>query len=91
MIANEIHKKPMLSFGFGVLEKTIFLGESVTIFQNNIYNTEDVIIKFGGSSKPIYGFSFQPVSVGEHDLQCSLQIKKARVLLKSNTIKLTVI
>ena len=91
MIANEIHKKPMLSFGLGVVAKTISLGDTVTIFQNSVYNDNGVVLNFGNASKSIYGFSFQPLSVGQHDLQCLLQIKTAGVVLKSNIIKLTVI
>ena len=91
MIANELHIKPMLSFGLGVLEKTITLGDTVTIFQNNIYNTDEVVFIFNGARKPIYGFDFTPSSIGVHNLECTMQIKVARATLKSNIIKLNVV
>ena len=91
MIANELHRKPMLSFGLGVLEKTISLGQTTTVYQNNIYNNEEYILRLDGINKPIYGFNITPVSTGVHEIQCVLQVKKVGAFLKSNIIKLTVV
>lgn len=91
MIANELHRKPMLSFGLGVLEKTITLGETVTVYQNNIYNDDEYILRLDGIGKPIYGFDFEPSTLGEHTIQCVLQVKKVGAFLNSNIIKITVV
>jgi len=91
MIQNELNRKPVISFGLGVFETTIALGDSVTIFQNEIYNTETFELIFNLMAKNVYQFDYTPTLTGDYDLKVNLVTKDGKINMESNTIILHVI
>lgn len=91
MIQNYRNKKPIISFGLGVVEKTITLGDTVRIWQDSIYNGEEYFLRYIASVKPIYGFELTPTATGVLNISCRIISNDGKINIKSNTIKLTVI
>lgn len=92
MIANEINKRPFISFGLGKIEKTISLGDDVKVWQNEIYNKDTFDLYFDTLPQlDLYSFSFTPDSTGTFNLQASIKNKITDVEVLSNTIILNVV
>lgn len=91
MIQNELNRKPKLSFGLGVTNKTINLGDTVTLYQNTIYNFDEYELLFNFMAKDIYQFDYTPPSAGVYELQVRVVTKDLKVDMMSNKITLTVI
>lgn len=76
MIIENKLKKPRISFGLGVLETTIKLGESILVYQNSLIKgdakTENIIVT--------------PITTGKQEIQYTLTNG-----FKSNKIILNVI
>jgi hypothetical protein len=91
MILNYRNKRPIITFGLGKVEETISLGETVRIWQGEIYNGDNYKLRYAGTDKPIYGFELTPVSTGVLNIQCHILSLDGKVNILSNIIKLTVI
>ena len=91
MITNALNKRPAISFGLGSIKETINVGDTVTIFQNEIYNTTTFELLFNGLSKNINQFEYTPPSVGVYDLTANIITKDGKINMTSNKIILTVI
>lgn len=90
MILKELNKRPKISFGLGKTKLTIQLGQSVTIFQNEIFNTDLFTIRFQGLAKNTYSFNYTPNQTGEFMLEVEAVNKLKNSVKKSNKIKLIV-
>ncbi|MDI9256327.1 hypothetical protein [Flavobacterium sedimenticola] len=91
MIANERNKRPIISFGLGKTEMTITLGDTVTIWQNEVYNNDEFGLRYLGVKKNLYSFELTPIAAGVIEIQCSILNTAETIEIKSNIIKLTVI
>lgn len=91
MIANEKNKKPKISFGLGKVNASIKLGESITIYQNEIFNSAYHQQLYDGMFKDLYAFTITPSSAGDYELQTIVKNKYLDTERKSNKIKLTVL
>lgn len=91
MILNYRNKRPIITFGLGKVEETISLGETIRIWQGEIYNGEQYKLRYEGVDKPIYGFEITPTSTGTIDIQCRILSNDGKTNILSNIIKLTVI
>lgn len=81
----------MISFGLGKVEETINLGETIRIWQGEIYNGDNYKLRYAGTDKPIYGFELTPDTAGVLNIQCRILSLDGKVNILSNIIKLTVI
>lgn len=91
MITNEIFKRPIISFGLGVTEKTISLGDTVRIWQNEIYNGDEYSLVYDDDPYPVYGFELTPSSTGTLNIACRISGNSGKVFILSNTITLTIV
>jgi hypothetical protein len=91
MILNERFKAPIISFGKAEIEATIILGETVTIFQNEIF-VLDKVLNFKGADKDnLYQVEYTPTTVGVEFLTVNVSDEAKTIIRKSNKIKLNVI
>ncbi|MGV3695507.1 hypothetical protein [Flavobacterium sp.] len=68
---------------------TIPLGESVTVWQDEIYNDDFTLDYDGDRKESVYSFVIEPEEVGSFSIEAEVKFKGGRAL-KSNTIKLIV-
>ena len=91
MITNQKNKRPIISFGLGRTEKTISLGETVKVWQNEIYREDNYFLRFFPIDAPVYGFEYTPTSTGTELIQARIISNDGKINILSNIIKLTVI
>ena len=91
MIINQKYKRPILSFGLGELTKTIALGDSVTFYQNQVYNTDVFNHIYLGLNQNMYAVTITPVSAGTLTIQSTIEKKDGSIIVPSNKITLTIV
>ncbi len=90
MILREKYKKPRISFGLAKVEETISLGQTIRIWQNEIYNNDTFELLYLGG-RAIYGFELTPVSIGTLEIEVKVVTKDGLISLPSNKIILNVV
>jgi hypothetical protein len=91
MILNIINRRPNITFGLGKVEATITLGETIKVWQTEVFDSKEFVLNSIGVNETVGGFEYTPTSIGEVELSCNV-ISRARKINKvSNRIKLTVI
>lgn len=95
MILNEKNKKPKITFGLGRTKAEINLGESITIYQSEIFIDDDYNISISGlgTSKVVSlnKIVFTPTESGLQSLNINVSQKRDRTKIKSsNVIQLNV-
>ncbi|WP_445454101.1 hypothetical protein [Flavobacterium sp. 25HG05S-40] len=90
MIANQRNKKPVISFGLGKTEMTISLGDSVTIWQDEIFSSNYDLYYNDIKKANVYSFLIEPSEVGSYEIQVEIRQKISLQSIKSNTLKLIV-
>ena len=91
MILNERYKAPIISFGKAQLEATVILGNTITIFQNEIFSSEKVLLFQGFEKSSLYQIEYTPTTVGVEFLTVEVTNQAKTIIRKSNKIKLNVI
>lgn len=96
MILNEKNKKPKISFGLGKTKAEINLGESITIYQSEIFIQDQYSIAISGvGTSEVVSLNkiiFTPTEMGLQNLVVGISQKRDRTKVKSsNVIQLNVI
>jgi len=91
MILNIINRRPNITFGLGKVEATISLGETIKVWQTEVFNSDEFVLNSIGVNETVGGFEYTPISTGEVELACSVTSRAKKTNQVSNTIKLTVI
>lgn len=95
MILGIKNKKPTLTFGLGIFEKTIELGESVTIWQRTIYAEGEFTVTHKSTIPKVIISKNQaiytPTAVGVYYIQVQAEDRQKTKRINSNKIKLTVV
>lgn len=91
MILNEQYKKPTITFGLGKTEMTINLGETVRIWQIEIYNNDEYFLRFFPIDSDVYGLDYTPSGTGTQIIQARIISNSGKVNILSNKITLTVV
>ena len=89
MILETINKPPFIHFGFNQQSKTIALGDSVTIWQDTLYNGSIQKLDINGTIKPNqYKNDFIPDAIGTFEFESAVFIGVNKI--EGNTITLIV-
>lgn len=96
MILNERNKKPKISFGLGKTKAQITLGESITIYQSEIFIPDEFNIAVSGTGTSdnlsLNKIVFTPTEIGLQSINVDVSQKRDRTKIKSsNVIQLNVI
>jgi hypothetical protein len=91
MILNERYKAPIISFGKAQLEATVILGNTITIFQNEIFSSEKVLEFQGFEKSSLYQIEYTPTTVGVEFLIVEVTNQAKTIVVESNRIRLNVI
>ena len=92
MILNELNKRPIISFGLGRIELTVPVGEIVTIWQNEMFNTSSFNMYHDGDRKDnVHHFDFEAPAVGEYFFEVTIVNTRTEQERISNKIKLIVV
>jgi hypothetical protein len=91
MILNERYKAPIISFGKAQFEATVILGNTITIFQNEIFSSEKVLEFQGFEKSSLYQIEYTPTEAGEEFLTVEVTNQAKTIVVESNKIKLTIL
>lgn len=85
---------PTIFFGLGFTERTISLGETVTVWIATIYNTEEYKVTIDGASMmkiTDFEYQFTPGAIGTYEISLFMEAENFGIETEpSNTITLTV-
>lgn len=92
MILNELNKKPVISFGLGKTELTVPIGETVRVWQNEMFNTSSFDMYHGGDRKAnVNHFDIVTDDYGEMNIEVVMVNVHTETERVSNKIKLIVV
>lgn len=96
MILAVINKKPAISFGLGVTELEVSTGQAVTLWLDQIYNSEySTSIERPGSITNVEvnknKYTLTPTVAGSFDIYLKLVTPDKKRIINSNIITLTVV
>jgi hypothetical protein len=92
MILNELNKKPVISFGLGKTELTVPIGETVRVWQNEMFNTSSFDMYHGGDRKAnVNYFDIVTDDYGEMNIEVVMVNVHTKTERVSNKIKLIVV